>query len=196
MANSSSSAAVKKAPAKRAQPKIHPELLVEIERKKKLRSLPKNEFTKALKAPRKRAKSKRVKLVSIREASSVVDQARIAFSVSAIGSLIGIILGAAIPLTTYMIAHYEVKEVWSIFTVLVLGGLLFSAKNVFKWSKDAFRDSWKAFGFVALIEGAMVFSKIHWISLLGLGILIAINAIATGANLVIKPEKQKPSWES
>jgi hypothetical protein len=144
------------------------------------------------------AKSNRIRLLSAREANSVIDQTRIAFSVSAIGSIVGIVLGASIPLTTYVIAHCEWSEVWSIYTILVLGGLLFSAKNVFRWSKDAFRDSWKAFGFVALIEGTMIFSKIQWLGYLGLGILIAINAIASGANLVIKPaaEKPKPSWES
>lgn len=141
-------------------------------------------------------KSNRIRLLSAREANSVIDQTRIAFSVSAIGSIVGIVLGASIPLTTYVLAHYELSDIWSVYTILVLGGLLFSAKNVYKWSKDAFRDSWKAFGFVALIEGTMIFSKIQWLGYLGLGILIAINAIASGANLVIKPasDKPKPSW--
>lgn len=145
---------------------------------------------------RKKVISKRVKLISIKEASSVIDQIRVAFSISAIGSVVGIVLGAAIPVTTFMVAHYEVKEFWSIYTGLVAGGLIFSAKNVFQWSRAAFRDPWKAAGFVALIEGAMIYSKIGWVNYLGLGILIAINAIASGANLVLKPEVKKPSLES
>jgi hypothetical protein len=175
-------------------PRIHPELLKEVKKKAKPRSKKPATIKAAPKADA--PKSKRVQLLSIKDASSVIDQIRIAFSVSAIGSLVGIVLGASIPLTTFMIAHHEVKEFWSVYTALVAGGLLFSAKNVYKWSKDAFRDSWKAVGFVLLIEGAMIYSKIEWVNFMGLGILIAINAIASGANLVIKPAvvPKKPSW--
>jgi hypothetical protein len=134
-------------------------------------------------------------LVSAKEADSVIDQARIAFSISAIGSVVGIVLGAAIPLTTFMIAHYEWKEWLSIYTLLVVGGLIFSANSVFFWTKSAFKSTVKALGFVVLIEGAMICSKIDWLGYLGLGILIAINAVASGANLVIKPIQKKPRWE-
>ena len=177
-------------------PRIHPELVKEVKRNTKARQRKKP--TAKVATPKAAApKSKRVQLLSIKDASSVIDQIRIAFSVSAIGSLVGIVLGASIPLTTFMIAHSEVKEFWSIYTALVAGGLLFSAKNVFQWTKVAFRDTYKAVGFVLLIEGAMIYSKIQWLNYLGLGILIAINAIASGANLVIKPAAvpKKPSWE-
>jgi hypothetical protein len=172
-------------------PRIHPEMVAAVRKKKK----PVAKKPVAKKAAPKAAapKSKRVKLLSIREANSVIDQTRIAFSVSAIGSVVGIVLGSAVPLTTFMIAHYEWKDWWSIYSLLVIGGLAFSAKTVFKWGKDAFRDAYKALGFILLIEGVMVFSDIRWINLLSLSILIGINAVSTGANLVLKPQT-KPSY--
>jgi hypothetical protein len=125
---------------------------------------------------------------------SVIDQVRLAFSVSAIGLCVGVILGASIPLTTFVISHFEWKEWLSIYTLLIIGGLGFSFKNVYQWGKAAFRDSWKAGAFVLLSDGTMVFSKIVWLQWMCLGILIGINAIASGANLVLKPEPKKPSW--
>lgn len=155
--------------------RIHPELVDELQK----RALPKARVKKEV------AKSR---LVEEWETNSVIDQIRIAFSVSVIGAVVGIILGASIPLTTFMIAHHEVKEIWSISALLVAGGLAFSFKNVYQWGKSAFRDAWKAGAFVLLCEGTMVFSKIVWLELMCLGILIGINAIASGANLVIKPD--------
>lgn len=195
-----------------AAPKIQPEVLKAVKKKpaatERLQAKPLAKKASAKKVarvgkePAKKVRPattnpRKVRLVSAKEADNVIDQTRIAFSTSAIGTVVGIILGASIPLTTYMLAHYEMKEFWSVFTFLVIGGLIFSAKNVFQWGKAAFRDAWKAFGFVALVEGTMVFSKIEWLGYLGLGILIAINAIASGANLVIKPVAAKPkqSWE-
>ncbi|MCK9567454.1 hypothetical protein M0R72_00730 [Candidatus Pacearchaeota archaeon] len=190
-------------------PRIHPELVQEAKKrevKKNTKARPAQQRSdrqpSVVKKPTAKAapkaaapKSKRVQLLSIKDASSVIDQIRIAFSVSAIGSLVGIVLGASIPLTTFMIAHHEVKEFWSFYTALVAGGLIFSANSVFFWTKAAFRSSVKALGFVVLIEGAMILSKIEWLGYLGLGILIAINAVASGANLVIKPAvPKKPSW--
>ncbi len=171
-------------------PRIHPELVAAIN-KPKVNKKPKP----ILKEKASRRKSKRVKLISARSIDSVIDQTRVAFSVSVIGSMVGLILGASVPLTTFAIAHYEWKEILSVYSFLVVGGLIFSAKNVFVWGKGAFRDSWKAAGFVILMELAMIFSQIKWVSFMGLGVLIGINAIASAANLVIKPQK-KPSWET
>jgi hypothetical protein len=128
----------------------------------------------------------------------VIDQVRIAFSISAIGACVGILVGLTVPLTTFMVAHYEWKEFWSIYSVLIVGGLIFSANSVYFWSKAAFRSSVKALGFVCLVESAMIFSHIRWVTYLGLALLIGINAVSTGANLVIKPPQvvKKPSWES
>lgn len=189
MARSSIAKKISSGPA----PRIHPEMVKEVKKKVKPRNKP---VPKAAAPKAVVRKSKRVQLVSAREASSVIDQIRIAFSVSAIGAVIGIVIGASIPLATYHTAHHEWKEFWSVFSALICGGLLVSAKSVFLWSKDAFRDSWKAFGFVILIEGTMVFSHTTWLAYMCLGILMFINAVAAGAGLVIKPQVvKKPSWE-
>jgi hypothetical protein len=150
-------------------------------------------------APKKVRKpyKKREPKLSIHSADSVIDQTKLAFSVSAIGSITGIVLGSVVPLMAYMEAHYELhmadaklEDYWSIYTVLTLGGMLFSAKSVFYWTKSAFKDSMKAFGFVCLVEGSMIFSHISWVGWLGLAILIGINAIASAANLVLKPKEE------
>ena len=175
-------------------PKIHPELVAAVKVKKKPKQV-----LKAKAKPKTKAsvpKHKRVQLVSIRDADSVIDQTKIAFSVSAIGACVGILLGSSIPLSTYMIAHHEWNCWISIYTILILGGLLFSANSVFFWTKAAFRNTAKALGFVALVEGILIFSHIQWLSYLSLVILIGINAVSTGANLVLKPTvPKKQSWE-
>jgi hypothetical protein len=161
-------------PVSAPAPRIHPELLM------------------VGREVRKRPKKAKI----IRSADSVIDQVRVAFSVSAIGLVVGLVLGASVPLTTYFISHYEWKEPWSVYSLLVIGGLTFSANSVYFWTKSAFRSGIKALGFVLLTEIAMVFSHISWINFLCLGILIAINAVSSGANLVIEPKVKKPSWES
>ena len=190
-------------------PKIHPELLEE-PTKGPATAVQKKKRPKAKKKPAKKpvvkvavekkatpSRAMRMRLLSARAADSVIDQVKIAFSVSAIGLMIGLILGASVPLTTYFISHYEWKEVWSIYSLLVAGGLIFSANSVYFWTKAAFRSGIKALGFVILTELGMIFSHIAWINLLGLSILIGINAIASGANLVLKPQvKKKLSWEN
>ena len=179
-------------------PRIHPEMAREVRKKKPVAKKPVAKKAAPAKVKSATPKHNRVKLLSIKDARSVIDQIKIAFSVSVIGAVIGIVIGASIPLATYWTAHHEWKEFWSIFSALICGGLLVSAKSVFLWSKDAFRDSWKAFGFVVLIEGTMIFSHTTWLAYMCLGILMFINAIAAGAGLVIKPEAppKKPSWES
>ncbi len=68
--------------------------------------------------------------------------------------------------------------------LLVAGGLTYSAMTVYSWSKVAFRHSLKAVGFVVLLEGAMTFVPNIWIGLPSLGLLVVINGLATGTNLV------------
>ena len=68
--------------------------------------------------------------------------------------------------------------------LLVAGGLTYSAMTVFNWAKIAFRHPLKALGFVVLLEGAMTFVPDPWIGLPSLGLLVLINGLATGTNLV------------
>ena len=68
--------------------------------------------------------------------------------------------------------------------ILVLGGLLFSAKTVWQWAHQAFaNDAWKATGFVVLLEGVMTLSQIPALAIAALVLLTAINGIATGVVL-------------
>ena len=68
--------------------------------------------------------------------------------------------------------------------LLVAGGLTYSAMTVYSWAKIAFKLPLKALGFVILLEGGMTFVPDAWIGLPSLGLLILINGLATGSNLV------------
>jgi hypothetical protein len=102
---------------------------------------------------------------------------------------VGCLLGGFVPLATYIIAHNELKQVFSLQTLLVVGGLLYSAKTVWQWSNMAFECKYKATGFVLLLEGVMVLSNTQWLSLASLSYLIGINAIATGCLLAKRDNK-------
>ncbi len=102
-----------------------------------------------------------------------------------LATFIGSVLGGFVPVSCFVLAHIEIaKEFYTDpKTFLLLGGLVFSAKTVYQWGKMAFRDGSKALGFVLLIEGVMVFAATGWLSQLALGLLVVINAVATGATL-------------
>jgi hypothetical protein len=101
------------------------------------------------------------------------------------------LLGGFVPLASYFVAHYEVKG-YDLPLLLVLGGLLYSAKTVWQWGVLAFNCKYKATGFVLLVEGVMVLSHIPWLNVLALAYLVLINAVATGCSLALrdKPAKQ------
>jgi VIT1/CCC1 family predicted Fe2+/Mn2+ transporter len=102
---------------------------------------------------------------------------------------LGAIIGGFIPLATYCTAHLEVvptAPLWEqVPTLMVLGGLIYSALTVFSWAKVAFKHPAKALGFVILLEGTMTFSHLLALSLGALAILIGINAVAAGTQLVL-----------
>lgn len=121
----------------------------------------------------------------------VVKQAKIAFQRrNRIATTMGFILGGFVPIASYVLAHVEAPTqpmVW----ILVTGGLIFSAKTVFDWARIALRHPAKALGFVVLTEGIMTFAHTLPLSLAGLAMLVAINGIATGCNLVNKEEQNR-----
>jgi hypothetical protein len=131
----------------------------------------------------------------------VVRQVRLAFSRNnLLATCLGFLLGGFVPLASYVVAHYEVvasgsaKEIlWALLsqkgTYLVLGGLAYSAKTVFAWGRAAFHDSWKAIGFVVLLEGVMVTSSTHWLALASLAMLVGINGTATGCGLLPRSQR-------
>jgi hypothetical protein len=63
-------------------------------------------------------------------------------------------------------------------------GLAYSALTVFDWARVAFRHPVKALGFCGLLEGVMTFSGTQRLGITALTMLIVINGIATGCNLV------------
>ena len=118
----------------------------------------------------------------------VVAQTRQAFSRgSLLGTSIGMLLGGFVPVGSFVICHQELPPAsgWHflVLALLVVGGLIFSAKTVWQWSAAAFQDRWKASGFVLLVEGIMVYSSTPWLSHAALALLVAVNGVATGVTL-------------
>lgn len=101
---------------------------------------------------------------------------------------LGSLLGAVVPIGSWQLAHHEIMGTVPLYaqlpTYLVLGALLFSSLSVYQWGKLAFRSGAKALGFCILLEGILVASSTHWLSLVALGYLVTINAVATATNLV------------
>lgn len=118
----------------------------------------------------------------------VVGQVRLAMKPrNRLATSLGAILGGFVPTASYTVAHHELDLsrplTDQIGTVLVLGGLLFSAITVVRWGRQAFQSTAKAVGFVALTEGVLVASQTQWLALSALAILVGVNAIATGSIL-------------
>lgn len=103
-------------------------------------------------------------------------------------AVLGLLLGGGVPLAIYFYAH-ELGGNWrDPRAAIVIGGLLFSAKTVWQWGREAFDCPYKATGYVILMEGVMVTSRNELLSRLALAFLIGINAIATACT--IATEKQ------
>jgi len=116
-------------------------------------------------------------------------------------ALLGATLGGIIPVAVYDLAHAREVVGWTdlpIFRslgtpsmVLVLGGLLFSAKTVYQWATAAFADRAKAAGFVVMLEGTLLFSTNSVLAHVMLGYLVAINAIATACLLARRDQSER-----
>jgi len=120
----------------------------------------------------------------------VVAQVRMAFQrQQLLATLLGGLLGGFVPAATFTVAHQEVLATVPLrhqpLALLVLGGLVYSAKTVYAWGRMAFASGAKALGFTLLIEGVMTCSSVEWLSYAALAYLIAINAIATGCILAL-----------
>ena len=100
-----------------------------------------------------------------------------------LATFMGAMLGGFIPLASYTLAHQEAPDK-PVLWVLVACGLAYSALTVFDWARVAFRDPLKALGFCGLLEGVMTFASTQWLGIAALAILVMINGIATGCNLV------------
>jgi hypothetical protein len=120
---------------------------------------------------------------------SVIQQVREAFKVkNRLAAIVGALLGGFVPTAVYTVARYELvasEGFWQVPSVLVLGGLLFSAITVYSWCREAFQACAKAVGFVLLAEGVMTFGHIPWLSVAALAYLVGINAISTACQLAL-----------
>lgn len=125
--------------------------------------------------------------MKIRRNPGVVEQVRTALRKEhLLATVIGMLLGAIVPLATFAVAHNELTfepGVPDPRALLVLGGLVFSARTVYVWGRLALGSPLKAAGFTVLIEGVMVGSAQTWLAILALVYLCLINAIATGVTL-------------
>jgi len=121
----------------------------------------------------------------------IVAQVRTAFRRQhVLATVIGALLGGFVPLIVFTVAHHELSLTlpsWRIAVCgcIVVAGLVYSAKTVCAWGRLAFADGAKALGFTVLVEGAMTFSSVGWLSYAALGYLMSINAIATGCMLAL-----------
>jgi VIT1/CCC1 family predicted Fe2+/Mn2+ transporter len=126
----------------------------------------------------------------IKSPLSVVKQVKSAYKANRrVATTLGFLLGGLVPMTTYVLAHHEIDYHAPLYlqvpTLMVVGGLLYSATTVYTWGKSAFSSGTKAIGFVVLTEGTLVVSHITWLSLCALAYLVVINGIATGCNLAL-----------
>jgi hypothetical protein len=112
-----------------------------------------------------------------------IEQARKTFQAgNRLAALVGFALGGFVPLASFTLIHFEAQR-QPLLWILVIGGLAYSALSVYRWAQEAFRYRIKAAGFVILLEGAMSFSSVHWLSLAGLAILIGINGVSAAVSL-------------
>jgi hypothetical protein len=120
-----------------------------------------------------------------------VDQARAVFrSGNRLSALVGLIMGGFVPLASYALIHLEVGKRPTLW-VLVAGGLVYSALNMFGWMQRLFGNRWMALGWVVLLEGTMTACSIAWLSLTGLSILMILDGITTAITITL----QKPREE-
>lgn len=128
---------------------------------------------------------------------SVIFQVKRAFkSGNRLATFVGLLLGGFVPLAIYTISHaqgftFDVVHSGAarVPVTLVLGGLCYSAQTVYKWATMAFVNALKSLGFVVLLEGILCTTSIHWLSVMALCYLVAINSIATGCNLSLGVRK-------
>lgn len=118
----------------------------------------------------------------------VVEQVRLSLRKgSRMAFALGVLLGGFVPIATYVISHTELALERPLYlqpaAAFVAGGLLFSAVTMYNWGRLAFAQRAKALGFVLLLEGTMVTAHTHWLALVALAYLAAINGIATACNL-------------
>jgi len=147
---------------------------------------------KATKAkPKARKRTRRSKTASVGVARQVRESLR---KENALATLVGFLLGGFVPLASYMVVHNQITSA-PLYTqplmLIVLGGLVFSAKTVYEWTHKAFESKPKALGFVILAEGIMTLSTQEWLSISALVYLVAVNGFGTGVSLALQDRRKR-----
>jgi hypothetical protein len=131
--------------------------------------------------------TKKTKTSTSPREKGVISQVKTAFkATNRLATMVGMIFGGFVPVAAYYVGHHEANTTTAhgvVMMALVLGGLVFSAKTVFKWAKMAYADGWKALGFVVLLEGVMTLSHNVYLSGFSLALLVVINGVASGVTL-------------
>lgn len=129
----------------------------------------------------KQTKKTQQPIANIPQTSPILHQVK-SLKRSWIATIIGGIIGGVVPALVYDIAHHQVqgnRALW----LIVAGGLVFSATNVFKWSFLASQNYYIAIGFTVLMESSLTFTQ-GWTSKTSLGVLIGVNAISYAHSIV------------
>ena len=137
---------------------------------------------------------------------SVIDQIRLVFTrANWLPLLIGSVLGGTAPALTYTASHVlhplakgaQIGS-WSawvtVWTPVVIAGLMFSGITVYQWFEQAFKNRAKAIGLVVLIETVMTCAiDAPVMCYLALSLLVAINAVATATTLALNAKPVRKS---
>lgn len=123
----------------------------------------------------------------------VVERVKLAFKRGhRLAACCALVLGGFVPLASWVLAHFELDRAnagtlhLQLSAYIVLGGLLFSAKTVYDFGRQAFDSAPKALGFVVLLEGILIASETFWLSVAALVLLVAVNGVGTACNLIKK----------
>ncbi|WNM70251.1 hypothetical protein [Myxococcus phage Mx1] len=144
---------------------------------------------------------------------SVVDQLRMAWQPQNRAALLaGIPFGGLIPVAVFFVGHFEVDPnvvLDSELAILVrlkmaalilgvVGGLVVSAKTVYKWALGGFidaetgkSDAQKALGLVILLETLMTLTSLMPLAVVMLTFLVVINSLAAGCGFALSAKQAK-----
>jgi len=120
---------------------------------------------------------------------SVLARVRLAYRKGTrLAMVCGMVMGGSVPAFNFVFAHREVQaEPWK--WVFVVAAAVFSSFSVYKFGKVAFGGKLEAFCYATLLEGALIWSKTEGAVGAALALLVAINAIWVGTNLVLQDRR-------
>jgi len=107
-----------------------------------------------------------------------------------LAALLGALIGALPPVGSYMVVHHALDRQAALaeqpLAYLVAGLMVFSGLSVVRWTKAAFRSTWKAIGWTVGVEGLLVGApdSMAWLAGLCVGYLVVINAISAASGFV------------